>query len=134
MVRTSHYPQSPHFLDRCDEIGLMVFEELPGWQHVGDEAWKAAAEDSLREMIQRDWNHPAIVMWGVRINESQDFHDFYVRTNRIAHELDPVRQTGGVRAIDHSEFLEDVYTGNEFVYSGANTILRDQKEVTGRCV
>lgn len=131
LVRTSHYPQSPHFLDRCDEIGLMVFEELPGWQHVGDEAWKTAAEDSLREMIQRDWNHPAIVMWGVRINESQDFHDFYVRTNRIAHELDPVRQTGGVRAIDHSEFLEDVYTGNDFVYSGANTILRDQKEVTG---
>ena len=37
IVRTSHYPQSPHFLDRCDEIGLLVFEEITGWQHIGDE-------------------------------------------------------------------------------------------------
>jgi beta-galactosidase len=40
IVRTSHYPQSPHFLDACDEYGLMVLEEIPGWQHVGDEQWK----------------------------------------------------------------------------------------------
>ena len=41
-VRTSHYPQSPHFLDRCDEIGLLVFEEIPGWQHIGDKDWQAS--------------------------------------------------------------------------------------------
>ena len=35
MVRTSHYPQSPWFLDRCDQLGLLVFEEIPGWQHIG---------------------------------------------------------------------------------------------------
>ena len=43
IVRTSHYPQSPWFLDRCDQLGLLVFEEIPGWQHIGDKAWQAEA-------------------------------------------------------------------------------------------
>ena len=71
-------------------------------------------------MIERDWNHPSIILWGVRINESQDDHDFYVRTNALAHELDSTRQTGGVRYLEASEFLEDVYTMNDF-YNGAST-------------
>ncbi len=66
-------------------------------------------------MIRRDWNHPSIVLWGVRINESRDAHDFYTETNRVARELDPTRQTGGVRYITESELLEDVYTMNDFV-------------------
>lgn len=114
IVRTSHYPQSRHFLDCCDEIGLLVLEEIPGWQHIGDEAWKSLAVDNVRRMIRRDWNHPAIVLWGVRINESKDDHDFYTRTNTLAHSLDPTRQTGGIRYSQDSEFLEDVFTMNDF--------------------
>jgi beta-galactosidase len=114
IVRTSHYPQSPHFLDRCDEIGLLVFEEIPGWQHIGDADWQCIALDNVREMITRDWNHPSIIIWGVRINESWDNHDFYTETNRLARQLDPTRPTGGVRFFLGSEFLEDVYTLNDF--------------------
>ena len=114
IVRTSHYPQSRHFLDCCDEIGLLVLEEIPGWQHIGDEAWKQLAIDNVGRMIRRDWNHPSIVLWGVRINESKDDHGFYVRTNALAHALDPTRQTGGIRYFQESEFLEDVFTMNDF--------------------
>ncbi len=138
MVRTSHYPQSKHFLDRCDSIGLLVFEEIPGWQHIGGDAWKAEAVENVRRMIRRDWNHPSIVIWGVRINESADDHDFYAETNRVARELDPTRPTGGVRYITDSELLEDVYTMNDFILGneelGGNrprTPLRPQREVTG---
>jgi beta-galactosidase len=114
MVRTSHYPQSRHFLDACDELGLLVLEEIPGWQHIGDAAWKDLAVDNVRRMIRRDWNHPSIVLWGVRINESSDDHDFYARTNATARQLDPTRATGGIRAFQDSELLEDVFTMNDF--------------------
>ncbi|TLX10433.1 glycoside hydrolase family 2 TIM barrel-domain containing protein [Rhizobium sp. MHM7A] len=139
IVRTSHYPQSKWFLDRCDAIGLLVFEEIPGWQHIGDADWQKESIENVRRMIERDWNHPSIVIWGVRINESQDNHDFYVETNRLARELDSTRQTGGVRYLTESELLEDVYTMNDFILGneelpGANrprTVLRGQQENTG---
>jgi beta-galactosidase len=114
IVRTSHYPQSRHFLDACDEIGLLVLEEIPGWQHIGDQAWQDIAVDNVSRMVRRDWNHPSIILWGVRINESRDNHDFYTRTNAVAHQLDPSRQTGGIRTFQESEFLEDVFTMNDF--------------------
>ncbi len=114
IVRTSHYPQSRHFLDRCDEIGLLVLEEIPGWQHIGPEPWKQVSIDNVGRMIRRDWNHPSIILWGVRINESRDDHSFYTRTNALAHALDQTRQTGGIRYFQESEFLEDVFTMNDF--------------------
>ncbi len=114
LVRTSHYPQSRHFLDACDEIGLLVLEEIPGWQHIGPKPWQDIAVDNVRRMVTRDWNHPSIILWGVRINESRDNHDFYVRTNAVAHALDTGRQTGGIRYFQESEFLEDVFTMNDF--------------------
>ncbi|MGV1836169.1 glycoside hydrolase family 2 protein [Rhizobium rhizogenes] len=139
VVRTSHYPQSKWFLDHCDRIGLLVFEEIPGWQHIGGKEWQQESIRNVRRMIERDWNHPSIIIWGVRINESQDSHDFYAETNRLARELDHTRQTGGVRYITESEMLEDVYTMNDFILGneelpGANrprTPLRPQQENTG---
>jgi beta-galactosidase len=114
IVRTSHYPQSPHFLDRCDEIGLLVFEEIAGWQHIGDQKWQDICLDELKKMIERDRNHASIILWGVRVNESDDNDPFYLRTNALAHEIDPTRQTGGVRCLRESSFLEDVFTYNDF--------------------
>lgn len=114
IVRTSHYPQSRHFLDRCDEIGLLVFEEIPGWQHIGDEDWQQLVLRDVRAMIERDRNHPSIIIWGVRVNESWDNSELYSASNQLAHELDETRQTGGVRFFLGSEFLEDVYTFNDF--------------------
>ena len=114
VVRTAHYAHSPHFLDRCDEIGLLVFEELAGWQHIGDETWQALVLQDLRTMVIRDRNHPSIILWGVRINESPDHDALYTQTNRLARELDPTRSTGGVRNFVESNFLEDVFTLNDF--------------------
>ncbi len=129
-VRTSHYPQSHYFLDRCDELGLLVFTEIPGWQHIGDEEWKKQAITNVEDMVVQYRNHTSIVLWGVRINESQDDDDFYRRTNEAAHRLDDTRPTGGVRAHKKSSLLEDVYTYNDFVHDGKAAGCEPKRKVT----
>jgi len=129
-VRTSHYPQSHYFIDECDRRGLLVFTEIPGWQHIGGAAWKDQAVENVREMITQYRNHPSIVLWGVRINESQDDDEFYRRTNALAHELDPSRPTSGVRYLEKSSLLEDVYAYNDFSHRGDNPGAKAKDKVT----
>ena len=117
-VRTSHYPQSQHFINRCDEIGLLVLTEIPGWQHIGNAEWKDQAVKNTEEMVLQYRNHPSIILWGVRINESGDDEELYTRTNEVAHRLDSTRQTGGIRCFRKSQLLEDVYTYNDFIHNG----------------
>jgi len=59
-VRMSHYPPDQHFLDACDAGGIMVLDELPGWQQAYD---NATAARMVSEMVPRDVNHPSVIMW-----------------------------------------------------------------------
>lgn len=129
-VRTSHYPQSQYFIDECDRLGLLVFTEIPGWQHIGGDEWKNQAVENTREMIMQYRNHPSIILWGVRINESQDDDEFYKRTNALAHELDPSRPTSGVRYLEKSHLLEDVYAFNDFSHDGTTPGSKAKSKVT----
>ncbi|MBQ7737966.1 MAG: glycoside hydrolase family 2 protein [Oscillospiraceae bacterium] len=129
-VRTSHYPQSQAFIDACDELGLLVFTEIPGWQHIGDGAWKDQAVENVREMVTQYRNHPSVILWGVRINESQDDDELYRRTNALAHALDPGRATSGVRYLQQSHLLEDVYAFNDFSHDGVTPPVLPKEKVT----
>lgn len=129
-VRTSHYPQSQYFIDECDKLGLLVFTEIPGWQHIGGKGWKDIAVENTKDMVLQYRNHPSIILWGVRINESQDDDEFYARTNEVAHKYDSTRPTGGVRAHAKSSLLEDVYTYNDFVHSGSNKGCSKKSDIT----
>ena len=128
-VRTSHYPQSHHFLDECDRLGLLVFTEIPGWQHIGGEAWKQQAVENTRQMVRQYRNHPSIILWGVRINESRDDDELYKLTNAAAREEDPSRPTSGVRNFEKSSLLEDVYAYNDFSHTGSNPGCKPKKAV-----
>ena len=130
IVRTSHYPQSHYFIDECDRLGLLVFTEIPGWQHIGDEKWQDQAVENVKEMVLQYRNHPSIIFWGVRINESQDCDAFYRRTNAAAQALDPYRPTTGVRNFPKSHLLEDVYAFNDFTHTGDNKGVQPKKLVT----
>ena len=117
-VRTSHCPPSPAFLDACDELGILVFTEMPGWQHLGDDTWKAQALQNCREMVCQYRNHPSIFLWGVRVSGSADDEAFYKRTNETVRRLDPTRPTAGARGFHKSQLLEDVYAYNDYSYRG----------------
>ena len=129
-VRTSHYPQSQYFLDECDRLGLLVFTEIPGWQHIGGEDWKEQHLQNIREMILQNRNHPSIVLWGIRVNESQDDDALYQASNAIAHLLDDSRDTSGVRFLKKSSLLEDVYSYNDFSHTGANPGVEKKRSVS----
>lgn len=119
MVRCSHYPQSPAFLDACDELGLMVWEEPPGWVYLGDDEWKERACQDVAAMIRRDRNHPSIIIWGVRLNETADDVPLYSRTQQIARDLDDSRQTAGAMAgrLESCEYLQDVFAEDDYASS-----------------
>ncbi len=129
-VRTSHCPPSPAFLDACDELGILVFTEMPGWQHLGDDTWKAQALQNCREMVCQYRNHPSIFLWGVRVSGSADDEAFYKRTHETVHRLDPTRPTAGARGFHKSQLLEDVYAYNDYSYRGRGSGCEPRSAVT----
>ena len=119
MVRCSHYPQSPAFLDACDELGLLVWEEPAGWQYLGDHDWKELACRDVEEMVRRDRNRPCIVLWAPRLNETADDTELYTRTDKIAKDLDGSRQTAG--ATHGPYYLTQDYQHDVFGYDDYTT-------------
>jgi beta-galactosidase len=126
IVRCSHYPQADAFLDACDELGLMVWEELPGWHYVGDTGWQDLAVRDVTDMVLRDRSRPAVIIWGVRVNESavdSNTAALYVRTTQAARALDDARPTSG--AMDkHStnDWSEDVFAFNDYDRTSAGAV------------
>jgi beta-galactosidase len=116
MVRCSHYPQAEAFFDACDELGLMAWEEAPGWGYLGDDAWKALAYRDIGEMIVRDRNHPSIIVWGARLNETPNDTAFYTSTNELAHALDDSRPTAGAMAGQRltTDYQQDVFGEDDY--------------------
>lgn len=90
-VRLSHYPQHPMFLDTCDRMGILVYEEICTWQYLGGEQFIRNAEAMMRQMIARDANHPSIILWGM-MNEGRSL-PMFERLQRVAHACDPTRPT-----------------------------------------
>ncbi len=90
-VRLSHYPQSPAFLDACDEAGLLVYAEIASWKSVRPGLWARAACRQLKAMMERDRNHPSVILWGFG-NEARS-RIVYRKMQSIADALDPGRAT-----------------------------------------
>lgn len=124
MVRCSHYPQSPYFLDACDELGLLVWEETPGWQYLGDAAWQAVMLQNVHDMVVRDRNRPSVIIWGVQPNEAPLDPDLYTSSKNLANSLDGSRQTSGSETSQTLvNWVQEVFAFDDYHSSDGNAIL-----------
>lgn len=134
----SHYPPDAHLLDICDSLGVLYFNELPGWQNHYS---TATGSRILREMITHDANHPCIFAWGNGneggFNTALDtlFAHYDIQKRHVVHPwalfdgVDahhyPAYQTGVARLANGSE----VFMPTEFLHGqydkGAGTSLDD---------
>jgi len=100
-VRLAHYPQSPDFLDACDELGLVVMDCIPGWQFIGGERFRQACYQNARDLIRRDRNHPCVVLWELSLNETTMDEAFMAQLHAIGHEEYPGDQMFTCGWLDH---------------------------------
>lgn len=81
IIRNAHCPQDPAFMDACDELGLFVIVNTPGWQF-----WNDAPEfaervySDIRNLVRRDRNHPCVWLWEPILNETWYPADFAKNT------------------------------------------------------
>ena len=129
-IRLGHYQQSGIVLRLCDELGLLVWEEIPWCRGgLGGNAYRQQARRMLTNMITQHRNHPSIILWGLG-NENdwpgdfETFHKDSIRAfmselNALAHELDPSRLTV-IRRCDFCSDVPDVYSPSIWAgwYSG----------------
>ena len=139
-VRLSHYQQAPLVLEQCDELGLLVWEEIPWCRGgLGGERYRQQCRDMLTHMIDQHYNHPAVMLWslGNEIDWPGDFENydtnavrgFMTELNTLAHRLDPTRKTT-IRRCDFCRDIIDVYSPSIWAgwYGGCYTEYRKAVE------
>ena len=126
-LRLGHYPQDPEIYKACNELGIIVWDELPWCRGgMGEELWQANTERLLKEQIQQNINHPSIFFWslGNEIYWLPDFENgddktrlnaFLSKLNHLAHDLDPYRMTA-IRKYYAGADLVDVFSPS--IWSG----------------
>jgi beta-galactosidase len=120
-IRLGHYQQSRHVLEACDELGLLVWEEIPWCRGgLGGERQQRQARDMLRAMIDQHRNHPSVILWGLgnendwkpgdfEVHDEKKIRAFMIELNALAHQLDPWRKTC-IRRCDFCKDVVDVYS------------------------
>lgn len=132
-IRLAHYQQRALVLDLCDELGLLVWEEVPWCRSgVGSAAFQEEGKRLLSRMIDQHRNHPSILVWGLgneddwptELNgkDHAGIRQYMQELRDLAHRLDPDRLTA-YRRCDFARDIPDVYSPSIWAgwYSGRYT-------------
>lgn len=124
-VRMSHYPPDEHFLDVCDSLGLMVLDELTGWQHKYDDS---TAHRLVKELVERDVNHTSVVIWdngnegGFNYNADADYAKYDPQKRLVIHPWERFNGTDTKHypVYDYVQnsalYSDDVFFPTEFIH------------------
>lgn len=126
-VRLGHYSQDPEVYKACDELGILVWDELP-WSRggLGNDQWKSNTRSLLKGMIKQNYNHPSIIIWslGNEIywlpdfeggDDTEKINEFLKELNDLAHKMDPARKTA-IRKYYEGSHIVDVFSPS--IWSG----------------
>lgn len=138
-IRLGHYQQSEIILDLCDELGILVWEEIPWCRGgLGGETYKEQARRMLANMITQHHNHPSVIIWGLGNEndwpndfshfEKNEIRAFMKELHDLSHELDDTRKTA-IRRCEFCSDIVDVYSPSIWAgwYRG---IFTDYKEIS----
>ena len=119
-LRMSHYPNNPMMYDLCDKYGIYVIDEANVESHGanGDlpkssDDWRAPVVDRLNSMVQRDKNHPCIILWSLG-NEAGNGNVFASERQR-AHEIDSTRYVHYEGDNNNADVMSQMYWGYDYI-------------------
>lgn len=121
-IRTAHNPQTPIFYDLCDDMGILVMDEIfDGWgrkapEDYGHQAFIDWWERDLRSWLKRDRNHPSVIVWslGNETGGSRLVGHIAPKLVGVCHELDPTRLVTSGHANPEEMAIEGVNGSSEF--------------------
>ncbi len=90
VIRNAHCPQDPAFMDACDELGLFVIVNTPGWQFWNEKpVFAKRVYNDIRNIIRRDRNHPCVWLWEPILNETWYPANFAKNVLELVHKEYP---------------------------------------------
>jgi len=106
-VRLGHYPFHHSYLDVCDEIGLLVWAEIPTWQHSpaelsSEKMYQEWVKPHIDEMIDQQYNHPSVVFWSVANEISRAWDDAPENVAYVKRTTDYVRELDSTRLVSYA--------------------------------
>ncbi|WP_405208455.1 glycoside hydrolase family 2 TIM barrel-domain containing protein [Aquimarina sp. LLG6339-5] len=133
-IRLAHYPQDPEVYKMCDELGILVWDELPWCRGgIGNENWKTNTKNMLSEMINQNYNHPSVIIWSLgneiywlpdfkNGDNEKELNEFLKELHTLSYTLDPTRKTA-IRKYYSGSDIVDVFSPSIWSgwYSGSYT-------------
>ncbi len=138
-IRLGHYPQDPEVYKAANELGLILWDELPWCRGgVGEAIWKNNTTRLLEEQIQQNYNHPSIFFWSIgneiywlpdfpNGGDTEKINQVVAQLHNKCHELDPYRLTAIRKYYDGAD-LVDVFSPS--IWSGWYSGVYDNYEAT----